>query len=170
MNDYNPIVFVLIIFAILILSLVSFDYVIYNDLIENENQLHWFLSTLLFEVGTYKKFLQGIFLFKIISTLCLAGAVWLLPSRGKHEKKNRTINTIILAVFSVFYWLGFMNNHVYDLLVYPTIVLCHILLIIIVISSYRNVLKDENILGVTSKGLNDDTSFQFKVNPDKENK
>ncbi|MFK7809983.1 MAG: hypothetical protein AB8F74_19415 [Saprospiraceae bacterium] len=168
MNDYNPMVFILTIFAIFIFGLVAFDYLIYHELIKNENELHWFLNTLMFEVGVYEKFLKGEYVFKFASTFCLIGSVWVMPSKRKYSKENRTRNTIILLVFSILYWYGFLQVDSYDLIVYPTIILIHIVLIFVVVRSYNKVLKDENILGVTDKGLHHEFSFKFKVDPDKD--
>lgn len=172
MDEWGSFSLILIFFTAVILFLVGFDYMAlhyYTDV----NQINQKLAHALFASGIYDKYVSFDIVWRMIASLSFAGAMWLIPPskrRSKLNEKSKKRNVLILIVFGILFWYGFVYGSIfgfYNLIIYPIITLLHFYLLAKVIGTYRKQLNNQNILGCSSHGESN-YSFSFDFDPDDE--
>ncbi len=172
MNEWTPISYVLILFSAMIFFVVGFDYLAYN-VWTSENQVNSIVAGLMFDMNIYGKYLTADPWIRFASTVLMCGAVWMIPpgkKRSMREPKNRTLNGFLLVGFAGLYWMGFISYSMYDRFLFPIIFIVHLILIFIVIGSYKKKMKDQIKLGISTyiNAKYADHNFSFNVKADDE--
>lgn len=167
--DYNPLTYVLFLFFFIIVTIIGFDYLIYNNIAANTIENSGVLHAVFIKTSVYSKFVNNELIFKIVSSLTIGGIFYIIPSKRKTKKvkKSIAIDVIILAFFTLFFYVGYLDFVGYDLLIYPIIIMIHYYMLYRVLVNYRKILNDQNILGVSSHGKSEH-SFSFNIIHDKE--